>query len=570
MKHHSPTQPADAASQESDRSEIERDIARTATALSNSEVVSRFGSANAEFIKGYSGVDNETGQKFAKGLKDIFKHKINPEYADNNIKQQAGFSAEVAATSRDNAEAIINKSSIRTSRSDDLPQYGKNHGVVDRAKILNGKIVTGSETQMKFVGDRNALLKQIAREDGEFARYRGIIIELPSEQFEGDKAYWQDLAEKSREKATKAEQKGEFEKATKFHKKAKNFDQNAESGYIENAKTRCKNEAQRLRKNAAFREQKGELDAAVKLRREADNYDRLADNVSDSGLTTTEAVFYRTDPKKATAMDIARTSHSAGKQGAQGGAIVGGCISLLTNGFAVCQNKKEMGDAAQDLAIDTAKAAALGYAAGSVGAAIKGVMQQSGRHYVRTLASTSAPTLAVNICISLSSSVKRYVTGEISEAELLTEVGEKGAGMLSAGMMAALGQLAIPVPFVGAAIGGMIGYTLSSIFYQATLDAARGVELSRDQLKRTQVIQTAARARIAQEQAALSAFMQREIPQLLQETQDLFTAMEAPSGNINTFAEAVNRYASLMGKQLQFSSIEEFDTFMDSDAPLRL
>lgn len=60
-------------------------------ALSNIETVNRFGSANAEFIKGYSGIDNETGQQLAKGLADIAKYKVNPEYEHQNIKQQAVF-----------------------------------------------------------------------------------------------------------------------------------------------------------------------------------------------------------------------------------------------------------------------------------------------------------------------------------------------------------------------------------------------------------------------------------------------------------------------------------------------
>jgi len=127
------------------QNEIEKDRARTASALSTHETVQRFGSANAEYVKGYRGVDNETGQRFAKGLVDIAQHKVNddPLYAAQNIKQQAGFSAEVATTSRDNAEAIINRSDVRTSRTDDLPQYGKNHNVVDRVQLLDGQVNRG-------------------------------------------------------------------------------------------------------------------------------------------------------------------------------------------------------------------------------------------------------------------------------------------------------------------------------------------------------------------------------------------------------------------------------------------
>ncbi|MEY4593138.1 MAG: hypothetical protein RIR18_2033 [Pseudomonadota bacterium] len=273
------------------RTEITEDIKRVTSALSTHETVGRYGCANAEYIKGYAGVDNETGQKFAKGLADIAKYKVNPDYVEQNIKQQAGFSAEIATTSRDNAEAIINGDPTRTFRSDDLAQYGKNHNIVDRVKVLNGEIIEGTQTQMKFVGDRDQLFERIAKEDGKFARYRGTKLELPSEQYEG----------------------------------AENF---------------CHNEALKLREQAIKAEQAGKPEVANKLRGEADNYDQLAKNVEDSGLTTEDVLFYREHPKLATFRDIAKTSHRAGTEGAKYGMVIGGCISVLQNAFAVAQEKK--------------------------------------------------------------------------------------------------------------------------------------------------------------------------------------------------------------------------------------
>ena len=363
----SPT-PAD-RSDEDQRQEIARDKARVGVALSGAETVSRYGSANAEYIKGYAGIDHETGQKFAKGLSDVAKHKVNTDYADQNIKQQAGFSAEIATTSRDNAEAIISGSKVRTSRTDDLPQYGKNHNVVDRVQILDGQIIEGSQSQMKFVGNRDQLLKDIAKEGGKFDRYRGTKLELPTEQYEG-------------------------------------------------AAQHCQEQARELRFNADRAEQSGKPDVAARLRREADNYEQLASDVRDSGMTTDQAIFYRTHPKIATALDIARTSHRAGTEGAKFGAAIGGTISLIQNLFALAQEEKNLGEAASDLALDTAKAAVMGYGITFVGSAIKGGLQQSSRAGLRTLANTNAPALAVNICLSLGGSVKRYVTGEITESQL--------------------------------------------------------------------------------------------------------------------------------------------------------
>lgn len=503
--------------------EIKKDIVRTSVALSASETVFRYGSANAEFIKGYTGMDNETGQRYAKGLADIARHKINsnPVEAAKNIKQQAGYSAEVATTSRDNAEAIITKSKIQTIRSDDLAEYGRNHNVVDRVQILDGKIIEGSQTQMKFVGNRNQLFKKIAENDHEFSKYRGIKLELPSEQLEGAEQY-------------------------------------------------CRDRAQQLRLNAARAEQKGNLDAATKLRNNADNYDQLATNVRNSGITTEQAIFYREHPKIATVLDIAHSSHRAGIEGAKYGAAIGGSISLLKNLFSIALGEKKPEEAAQDFSADTAKAGVFGYSTALAGSVIKGAMQQSSQQSIRALANTSIPTLTVNICLSLGTSIKRYAAGEITESQLLVEIGEKGSGMLSGSMMAALGQIAIPIPFIGAAIGGMIGYTLSSIFYQSALDAARGAETSYKILEHTRNIQTAAREHIAEEQENLDNFIKKEIPQLQKETQNLFNLLNTESAiKADDLAKIINQFAEIFGKQMKFKSMTEFDEFMLSNESFR-
>ncbi|MBI9109951.1 hypothetical protein [Maridesulfovibrio ferrireducens] len=78
-------------------------IENTAVASSNTEIVDRYGSANAEFIKGYRGIDNETGIITNKSLKGTAQSKVNLEYSKQNIKQQAGYSAETAKVSNDNA-----------------------------------------------------------------------------------------------------------------------------------------------------------------------------------------------------------------------------------------------------------------------------------------------------------------------------------------------------------------------------------------------------------------------------------------------------------------------------------
>jgi len=88
-------------------------------------------------------------------------------------------------------------------------------------------------------------------------------------------------------------------------------------------------------------------------------------------------------------------------------------------------------------------------------------------------------------------------------------------------------------------------------------------------LQRVREIEAAARAHIAEQQQMLDEFVRTEIPQLQQATQAFFCALEE-TGDVNAFAFEANRFAALMGKQLEFHTMGEFDSFMDSDRALTL
>ncbi|RLK51794.1 hypothetical protein BCL79_2937 [Stenotrophomonas rhizophila] len=504
---------------------VSKESLNAAVAASTIEVVQRYGNAGAEYIKGYTGKDALTGQKFALGLKTIAGYKVPAEHAAKVLASQAGYAAEVAATSRDNAEAIINGSPVRTVRSDDHPSYKRNHNVVDRLQVLDGQVVMGSEGQMKFVAGKNcdALLNKIAKPDGDFARYRGIKLELPSEQ-------------------------------------------------MASAEATCRTEAAKLRTNAEAVDALGKPDVAARLREHADNYDQLAANLKDSGLTSEDALFYRTHPRIATLRDMAHTSHRAGVEGAKGGAVIGAAISLATSAFLVATERQQMSAAMTNVAMDTVKAGAMGYASASAGSTLTSVMQQSGHQGLQTLSRTAAPAMVVNVCITMGVSIKRYANGEIDGLEFMEEIGEKGSGMLAAGMMAALGQIAIPIPLVGAAIGGMIGCTLSSMFYRESMLAGRNATLAKEALDLAIELHEAAREEVQRQRTALADFMAAELPAMQRATAELVSALDATEAALeaDAFAVAINSYATLLGARLEFSCVGEFECFMASDRPLRL
>ncbi|EEX42720.1 hypothetical protein VFA_000477 [Vibrio furnissii CIP 102972] len=504
-----------------------RNQVNTAIGLSNVDTVSKFGSATAEFLKGLRGVDHESGVFSDRSLIKVSQSKVNCEFVEQNLKQQAGYSAEIASTSRKNAQSIIEGSKARYSRSEDVPSFGKNDPVVDIVELLDGSVE--STAQMKFVGDDKlgTLLNKIA--DGsnksgknDLSRYLEVDeLQLPTNQ-------------------------------------------------VERAKDICRERATKLREQANRLRENGNIQLADQKEQVANNYNELEKKISDSKLTSDEAMQYRLEPNKMTAKDIVRTSHKAGVEGAKFGVAIGGSISLITNLIAVSSGNKELSEAAIDTVIDTTLSAGVGYVSAFSGSALKGMLQQSSSEYTRALSATALPALVVSVCIACGSSVLSYTSGDIEEAELLQNIGGSVGGMLSSSMFASIGQLAIPIPILGGLVGGMVGYTLSNLFYQGFLSSLDDAKKSREQLELIRNKCLAAKQMVGVYQNRLDEIFSKKISQLNDAKEQLFSALNQPNVSVNQLCNDINLFALLLEKELQFQTQAEFDDFMSGDDTLEL
>ncbi|MCK7459118.1 hypothetical protein [Idiomarina aminovorans] len=344
----------------------------TTIGLANQEVVNRVGEASSEYIIAYRGFNNATGQALERGHKTISAYS-NPNGAQT--AQQAGFNAEIAATARRNSESIKSGSTIRSPRSEDTGM-GSNHPIYDHVKTLDGVVVEGSGSQMKFIAalpkdahDRankiDQQINRIAKENGKQQRYQGIPLDVPTDQ-------------------------------------------------VETYRERCKTLAEQYREQAKGAANAGKPDIAAQRLKEAEQCEELYENIRDADISTEEAVNYRRNAEKMTAKDIARNSHEAGLQGAKIGVVIGSCVSLITNSYQVLQGDKNKGEAIFDVGVATVKAGGLGYATGAIGSAISATMQQSAKETVRGLAKTSLPSLVVTTCVTLSSSVHQLERVDLS------------------------------------------------------------------------------------------------------------------------------------------------------------
>lgn len=498
------------------------DATHIAIASSQFELTQRFGTAGAEFLKGFNGIDHETGQVFDRSLTQISNSKVNPDYAPQNTKQQAGYAAEVRSTSKKNAEAIIQGKNKRTHRSEDLPQYGKNHNTVDIVEIDNGKITT---SQMKFVNNPNQLLKKIAGGHGggknDLSRYLEVDkLEVPTEQVESMKQY-------------------------------------------------CREQSKALRQQSQHLKAQGNHELAQTKLKEAQNFDNLEDKITDSGLTTEDAINTRINPKRETVKDIVHNSHQAGVQGAKFGAAIGGSISLVSNAIAIYAGDKSLAKATQDAIKDTAKSAGMGYLTGFSGSALKTMWSQSSNATLRSISKTNLPATVISICTSTGKLIKSYAKGEINEAQLAQEMGLSLSGMLSASMFAAIGQIAIPIPILGGMIGGMVGYAMTNTFYISFFDVLKEAKLSKQRREMIEMHCAIAKIIANTYRQRLTELFDRKITQLKDTGQAMFDALENPELSCEEFCAHMNRFAMTLGKDLPIKNLVELDQAMLSHEPLR-
>ncbi len=380
-------------------------------------------------------------------LEEISKRKINPNYINQNINQQAGYSAEIKEQAHVNANNILARKPERIVQYDDLssvqkvqvknlfPNYAtpsKNHELVDYVSVdEKGNVIPGTLTQSKFV-DRNGAecFEKFLSKDYEKYLKNGMKMEIPKDFF-GDFQKEANIKIKSLEsQITKQKELGDFQKA----------------GILERRLQKCKT---------------------------------IKDNTRPASITKAEAIEARLNPKLSTAKDVASVSHQAGMNAAQTGALIGGGVSLITNVYECVANGKDPIKALKHTAIATLKGGALSYGSAFASSSFGGLMQSSTNKVIQSLGKGSLPAMFVGACVANATVLTRYFSGKIDETELLKQLGKTNATLVSSGAMAVAGQALIPIPVVGVLVGGFVGAILSETCFNAFLKAREEAKLAR-------------------------------------------------------------------------------------------
>ncbi|MFP6069705.1 hypothetical protein ACLF90_01815 [Helicobacter pylori] len=380
-------------------------------------------------------------------LEEISKRKINPNYINQNINQQAGYSAEIKEQAHVNANNILAGKMGRLRQYDDLssekksqvkklfPNYAtpsKNHEIVDYISVdENGNVIPNTAVQSKFVGRNGAeCFEKFLSKDYEKYLKNGMKMEIPKDFF------------------------GDFQKA---------------------ANIKIKSLESRIAKQKGL----GDFQKADILERRLQKCKTIKAHTRPASITKAEAIEARLNPNLSTAKDVIRVSHQAGMNAMPTGALIGGGVSLVMNVYECIANGKDPIKAIKHTAIAAIKGGALSYGSAFASSSLGGLMQSSANKVIQSLGKGSVPTIIVSVVATNATILGRYISGKIDGTELLKRLGKANATLISSGAMAIAGQALIPIPVVGALIGGLVGATLSETCLNTLLKARKEAKLAR-------------------------------------------------------------------------------------------
>ena len=260
----------------------------------------------------------------------------------------------------------------------------------------------------------------------------------------------------------------------------------------------------------------------------------------------------------------------------QAGLIVSDSLTAnISNGIIdAVSGEKDLGEVAKDVALNTAKDSARRYmeehgaelakeaietitrkAAEKVGnQAVKMAITKAGT----SLANVNTVTAVAGAIYDIGKSFKDFLNGDITKAELLRQIGEKGSAACLSSVYASVGAVAGSIA---------VGYVASSLLYGSVLQAFEAEEAARARAEQTHAFCEAAIRRMKTERAEF----ERQAEILFQNREAAFAAgfrqMEAAllDDDFDRFSNGLNEFANSFGQKLQFTTFEEFDAFMQSD-----
>jgi hypothetical protein len=193
-----------------------------------------------------------------------------------------------------------------------------------------------------------------------------------------------------------------------------------------------------------------------------------------------------------------------------------------------------------------------------------------GSSAAKAIAKVAPPAALASGVLACKDATLAYLRDDISGEELLASLSHSVITSTSSLYMGALGQLALPIPIVGAFIGSSVGYFISHIMHQSSLLALGDTAAVAAAKRRRNAVEAMCRTTIPamrKHRAELERNIDRHFAQRRELILSSFRQMDSALlyWNPDAFASALDQLNQLYGMSLTYKTFGEFDRVMRSD-----
>lgn len=265
--------------------------------------------------------------------------------------------------------------------------------------------------------------------------------------------------------------------------------------------------------------------------------------------------------------NIGKEFHNTGLQGAYSAGAMTAAISATNNIVAVIKGEVTPEEALKNVAKDTLTSASTGYMVTGSTAVIAQSLSKASSPFIRSLVKSNVPGQVVSAVMATGGTLLKYCKGEINTKECIVELGQTGVSICATGYAMAVGQALIPIPFVGAAVGAMVGAAMSGGLWrdlQAAIDSSDRARAEYEEVKRLseQVIAQLKQEREAFEKATQALFAERA--QAINEGFALICEA-SQEDDFDTLTAGLDTIAKAFDKDIRIRNMDEFDGMMKDD-----
>lgn len=254
--------------------------------------------------------------------------------------------------------------------------------------------------------------------------------------------------------------------------------------------------------------------------------------------------------------------HYSGLKAAKVSGGIAGTVSGVKNLYKYAKGEIDGTEALAGTVIDTAKGAAVGYATTALS---KGI----GRTCTSLTKSNAHVAIAAGV-IQSSKSVVKFLKGEIDKETLFNEVSHTAVTGATSFYAAALGQLAIPIPLVGAFVGSTVGYFIGNMLYQTgllSLGECERVRIAKERRKVIEEMCLESIRRIQQHRLEAEKFLQEYFHERSVLFSNAFMEMDKAllNNDYENVIQGLNKVSNVYAFNITFDTFEKFDDAMKDD-----